>query len=94
MDPSVYVQPLPVRRPEGAVKPKPARRLSGAAGDAPKMRPTPEDDKPDPIQPKKRTTKDAASTAALDSGAQTSEPLALRPPVTDSQATLEASARR
>src|SRR5207302_2933111 len=32
MDPSVYVQPLPVRRPAGAVKSKPAGGLSGTAG--------------------------------------------------------------
>jgi len=98
MDPSVYVQPLPVRR-SGAVKPKPAGGLSSTTGTSKgepvlQMRPTPEDDKPDAIQPKKRPAKNTASTAAVDSGAQTSEPLALRPPVTDSQATLEASARR
>ena len=99
-DPSVFVQPLPVRRPADAVKPKPTGVRPGTTGDAPKgepilqMRPTPDDDKPGAIQPKKRTTKNAASTAALDNGAQVSEPLALRPPVADPQATLEANARR
>ena len=73
--------------------------LSGTAGASKgepvlQMRPTPEDDKPASIQPKKQIPKNAKSTAALDSGAPASEPLALRPPVTDSQATLEASARR
>jgi hypothetical protein len=58
------------------------------------MRPTPDDDKPDATQPKKRTTKNAASTAALDNGAQAPGPLALRPPVADPEATLEANARR
>ena len=99
-DPSVFVQPLPLRRSTGAAKPKPARGLSGTTGDSPKgepilqMRPTPEDDKPGAIRPKKPTAKSPSTTAALDGGAPASEPLALRPPVADPQAKLEANARR
>ena len=100
MDPSVYVQPLPVRPAATAVKAKPARSISSTVGEAskaepiPHMRPTPDDDKPTATQPKKQIPKNAKATAALEAGAPASEPLALRPPVTDSRASLEASARR
>jgi Flp pilus assembly protein TadD len=100
MDPSVYVQPLPVRRPADMVKPKSAAGRPGTPGNAPKaepvlqMRPTPDDDKTGASPPKKRPAKSAGSTAALDSGGQGSEPLALRPPVADPQARREASTGR